>query len=145
MAQLRAENPEIIYYILTDDDDFMDLVGKRVFKSENTELDAISILTPGQDLPSIKKITGLEVVIHDLNQLNRREYITGDYDVTATWKIFLLAWPGANGKTLSNAASRIMQLFSKATMIETNPVPSGVGAIAQVLVLVPSDSAILAA
>lgn len=144
MTQPRAESAEIIYDTLTDDNTFMGLVGKRVFKSGNTELDAISILTPGENLPTIKQVTGLEVIIHDVSELGRREYITADYDITTVWKVFLLAWPEANGKTLNNAATRIMQLFSRATMIETNPTPSGIGAIAQVLVLIPSDSVILA-
>ena len=36
-----------------------------------------------------------------------------------------------------------MELFSNATTLETNPVPSGLGAMAQLLVLIPSDSIIL--
>jgi hypothetical protein len=86
--------------------------------------------------------TGMEVIIHDIADLGRREYITDDVDITTAWKVFLLAWPGADGSTLNAAARRIMQIFSKATTIETNPTPSGLGAIVQLLVLVPSDSVV---
>lgn len=145
MAQNRAISAEVIYEILTEDEDFMDLVGKRVFKTGNTELDAISIVTPGEALPGVKSITGLEVIIHDVTQLKRREYITSDYDISSTWKVFLLAWPGANGTTLKDAATRIMQRFSKAYTIETVPLNSDIGAIAQLLALIPSESVIIEA
>lgn len=144
MAQNKADSPEKIYETLTEDSTFMALVGKRIFKVENTELDAISIATPGEPLPGVKSITGLEVIIHDVTNLKRRSYVTNDYDIESTWKIFLLAWPGANGSTLNSAATRILELFSKATTIETVPLNSDIGAIAQLLVLIPSDSIILA-
>jgi hypothetical protein len=143
MTQQHASSPDIIYQILTEDTEFMELVGTRIFKTGNTELDSISIATPGELLPAIKSQTGLEVIIHDIGQLNRREYITNDIDITAAWKVFLLAWPGANGTTLNNAARRIMQLFSKATTLEINTLPTGLGAMAQLLVLIPSDSLVL--
>jgi hypothetical protein len=143
MTQQHVDTSEVIYDTLTSDETFMALVGSRVFKAGNTELDAISIITPGEPLPAIKSQTGLEVIIHDISKLDRREYITNEYDITTTWKVFLLAWPGSNGATLNSAARRIMQLFSKASTIETNPTPTGLGAIAQLLVLIPSDSLVL--
>ena len=142
MAQQHADSPSIIYQVLTEDVEFMDLVGTRVFKANNTEINAISITTPGEHLPVMKSQQGLEVIIHDVSQLERREYITNDIDITTTWKVFLIAWQGANGVTLSSAAKRIMELFSKATTLETNPTPTGLGALAQLLVLIPSDSVV---
>lgn len=142
MAQTKASSPEVIYDTLTSDEDFMSLVGQCIFEAENTELDSISIVTPGAPLPKIKSISGLEVVIHDISDLKRRNYITGDLDITTTWKVFLLAWPPANGSTMNEAARRIMEIFSNATTIETVPTPTGVGAIAQLLVLIPSDSVV---
>jgi hypothetical protein len=143
VAQQHVDTPEVIYETLTGDTDFMDLVGTIIFQAGNTALDAISIVTPGADLPSPKTIAGLEVIIHDVSDLGRREYIGNEVDITTTWKVFLLAWPGANGATLNAAARRIMELFSKASTIETAPTPTGLGAIAQLLVLVPSDSVII--
>jgi hypothetical protein len=142
LAQQHVDTPEVIYDTLVADATFMALIGSRVFKNADTVLDAISIVTPGAQLPAIKSQTGLEVVIHDLVPLERREYITEDSDITNTWKVFLLAWPGATGTTMTSAARRIMELFSKASAIETNAAPSGLGAIAQLLMLVPSDSVV---
>jgi hypothetical protein len=144
MSQQHADSPELIYETLTEDQTFMALVGTRIFESSATEFDAISIVTPGESLPKIKSQSGLEVIIHDVSQLSRRDYITEQYDITTTWKVFLLAWPGANGSTLNSAAKRIMELFSKASTLETNPTASGLGAMAQLLVLIPSDSVVLA-
>lgn len=142
MAQQHAESPEIIYQALTSDTEFMALVGETIFAAGNTSLDAISIVTPGADIPAPIKTTGLEVVIHDVANLDRRQYITDEIDITTQWKVFLLAWPGANGGTLNDAARRMMQIFTNAISIETNPTPTGLGAIAQLLVLVPSDSVV---
>jgi hypothetical protein len=143
VVQQRAVSPEVIYQTLAADTVFMELVGSTTFVSGGVTLDAMSIVTPGAELPKISAHEGLEVVIHDVADLSRREYITDEVDITTTWKVFLLAWPNANGKTMNDAARRIMYRFSKATTIETNPVPSGLGAIAQVLVLIPSDSVII--
>ena len=143
MSQEHVPNPEAIYDTLTSDTTFMAMVGSRVFKASNTQLDAISIVTPGATLPDLKSTTGLEVVIHDISDLSRREYITTDFDIVTVWRVFLLAWPGADGSTLNNAAKRIMQRFSKAITIETSPTPDGLGSIAQMLALIPSDSLIV--
>jgi hypothetical protein len=142
MAQQRATSPKAIYDTLVADTTFMGHVGTRTFETGSTEIDSISIVTPGEKLPAIKSISGLEVVIEDIAVLGRRSYVTGDDDITSSWRVVLLAWPGSNGATLDNAARRIMALFSKATTIQTAPTPEGIGVIAQVLVLVPSDSVI---
>lgn len=143
MAQTKAESPEVIYETLTGDTTFMALVGSVTFAAGNTVLDAISIVTPNAPLPAIKSITGLEVAIHDVTDMSRREYVGSEFDATTTHRVYLLAWPGANGSTLSAAANRIMRLFSKATTIETAPVPNSIGALAQVMALIPSDSVVI--
>lgn len=142
MSQEHASSALLIYDTLTADSTFMSYVGNRVFKNNNTSLDAISIITPGEDLPAIKSVSGLEVIIHDVGQLAQQKYVTEDYEIMTTWKVFLLAWQGANGTTLNNAARRIMERFSNAYTLETNPAPSGLGSIAQLLTLIPSNSVI---
>jgi hypothetical protein len=142
MTQSRATSPQVIYNKLTSDSTFMALVGDRVFNTGGTTLDAISIVTPGEKLPDLQSVSGLEVAIHDIANLGRRPYLTGDDDITVDWKVYLMAWPPANGSTLYSAALRIMSSFSKAVTIETAPTPEGLGVIAQVLVLIPSDSVV---
>lgn len=142
MPQQRATTPEVIYETLTDDATFMALVGNVKFKQATAAIDAISIVTPGQPMPDVESIQGLEVVIHDIAKLERKNYVTDDFNVLPSWKVFLLAWPGANGTTLNSAATRMMELFSNATTIETGAVPVGLGAMAQLLVMVPSTSVV---
>lgn len=143
MTQSKAISPTVIYNKLVGDSTFMALVGDRVFQTNNTTLDAISIVTPGEKLPDLQSVSGLEVAIHDVANLGRRSYLTGSDDITTIWKVYLMAWAPANGATLNQAATRIMNLFSQATTIETGPSPDGIGVIAQVLVLIPSDSIVL--
>jgi hypothetical protein len=145
MTQQRADSPEAIYDALTADTAFMSLVGEVTFVAGDTTLDAISVSTPGAPLPAVSKITGLEVVIHDITDKDRRLYVGHEVDITTTHYVYLLAWPGANGSTLDAAATRMMELFSKATTVQTSRVPNALGAVAQALVLVPSDSVIIAA
>lgn len=145
MPQQHVDSPSIIYDTLTGDSTFMNLVGQIVFEQTDTTLDAISIVTPGEVLKGTKRVTGMEVVIHDVTGFQRREYITDQVDITSIWKVFLLAWPVADGATLNAAAKRAMELFSKATTIETVVTPEGLGAMAQLLVLIPSDSVVIGA
>jgi len=140
MPQQHVNSPEIIYETLTSNESFMDLVGSRIFEAGNTELSAISIITPGAELPKSKSTLGLEVVIHDVAQIDRRDYISDDSDFITTWRVFLLAWPPADGGSLNEAARLVMNSFTKAVAIETTPLPRGLGAIAQVQVVIPSDS-----
>lgn len=145
MPQQHVDSPMIIYEALTGDATFMDLVGQIAFEQSDTTLDAISIVTPGEILKGTKRVTGMEVVIHDVTGFQRREYITDQVDITSIWKVFLLAWPGADGGTLNAASRRVMELFSKATTIETVATPEGLSAMAQILVLIPSDSVVIGA
>jgi len=143
MSQQHVDDPGIIYETLASNDSFMDLVGSRIFDAGNTELPAISIITPGAELPKLKSTSGLEVVIHDVAQIKRRDYISEASDLVATWRVFLLAWPPADGSSLNEATRLIMECFTKATAIETTALPSGLGAIAQIQIMIPSDSIVL--
>jgi hypothetical protein len=143
MPQQHADSPEVIYDTLTGDSTFMALVGTTTYKTGSTELDSISIVTPGADLPAVKSTAGLEVIIHDVAKLERRDYITSPSDIVVVWKVFLLAWPPANGGTVNTACRRIMELFSGATVAEVNPTADGLGSIVQSVAFIPSDSVVL--
>lgn len=143
MTQQHVDSPSVIYDSLVASEDLEELIGTRVFEVGNTELAAISIVTPGAELPKLKRISGLEIVIHDVARLGRRDYISEASDITTSWRVFLLAWPPANGETLNEAARLIMGMFTKATAIEVAPVPQGLGAIAQIQIIIPSDSVVL--
>lgn len=144
MTQNFATTPDEIFDALTGDTTFMSLVGSYTFVKNSTSIDSISILTPGADLPNLKSQSGLEVVIHDSGNISNMKYLTDTSDAVITWKVFLIVWPPATGSTMVNAAKRMVEIFGKATAIETIATADGLGSLVQTLVLIPSDSPILA-
>lgn len=143
MPQNLAATPEIIYNTLTNDATFMTYVGTYTFAASNTELDSITVNSPGTDLPHLKAQSGLEVIIHDVGDTSRLDWLTGESNAIITWKVFLIAWPPATGYTVSLAAKRMIEIFSKAVSVETVAVSDGLGALVQTMVTIPSDSVIL--
>lgn len=143
MAQNFANSPEAIFNALTADATFSSYIGTYVFAEGNTQVDSISILTPGQNLPHLKSQSGLEVVIHDAGDITRNDWLTDTSEAVIAWKIFLIVWPPASGSTMSLAAKRMIEMFSKATAIETLSTSQGLGSLVQTMILIPSDSAIL--
>ena len=144
MAQNRVTSPLDIYNTLTGDTQFMSYVGHYTFAKDDTMLDSISIVTPGQKLPALKNQSGLEVLIHDTGIVSRKDYITDASDPLITYQIFLIVWPDATGVTMTNAASRIIQLFSGSRSINIVPAPNELTSLVQTLVLIP-DSALITA
>lgn len=145
MTQAFPTSPEIIYQTLTGDAQFMGYIGQYIFRKGKTETDAISVVTPGADLPALKETTGVECVIHDAGTMRRKEYIAGQSDIDTTWSVYLICWEPATGAELTGAAQRAMQLFAGSSVVETVAVSDGLGAMAQMMVTIHSDMPILAA
>lgn len=143
MTQIIANSPLAIYNALTGDSTFMSYVGEYTFKSGGATVDSISIMSPGSDLPNLKAQTGLEVVIHDVGDVRTNIYVTDNPDPVVTWRVFLIAWEGATGEVMTNAAKRILQMFGNAFTIQTVATPDGLGALVQTMVMIPSDAPIL--
>ena len=142
MAQSFAETPEIIYSTLTGDATFMAQVGECVFESGQT-LPSIQILSPGEDIPSVKSQSGLEVIIQDIGDVNTRKYLTSDPDLLITWKVFLIVWEGSNGSTAMAAVKRLIELFPLATTIQTVANDSVLGSTFQLQARIPRDCPIM--
>jgi hypothetical protein len=143
MPQQKASSPEVIYQTLINDAEFSSLIGEYVFVTNNTAIDSILIKTPGQDLPNLQSQTGLEVIIHDIGDITYRSFLTDAINTVATWKVFLVAWPPANGETVTHAASRMLQIFGGAYSMETVAVSDGLQAMVQTMVLISEDCPIL--
>ena len=141
MTQTFPETPEVIYATLAADPTFTDLLGEYVFVGGQTD-QAMSIQSPGGDMPGINSITGLECIIHDAADLRRRQFY-GSMNVEATWRLFLICWEPANGSTMTAAATRVLEIFGGSNAIETVAVADGLGALAQTMVQIPSDMPIL--
>lgn len=140
-TQNFPDNPEVIYNTLTADVEFMSYVGQYRFVG-GQELPAVSIQSPGGDMPGIDKISGLECVIHDAADLRRVDYY-GSSNIESNWRVFLICWEPANGSVMTQAATRCMEIFSGARSMETVAVADGLGALVQTMVVIPSDRPIL--
>lgn len=143
MTQIIADSPLAIYNALTGDSAFMSYVGEYTFKSGGATVDSISIMSPGSDLPNLRSQSGLEVIIHDVGDIRANSYVTDNPNPVVTWRVFLIAWEGTTGETMTNAAKRMLQMFGNAFTIQTVATPDGLGALVQTMVLIPSDAPIL--
>lgn len=142
MAQNLASSPEIIYNTLLNDSTFMAEVGTYTFKS-GTSLPSISIVTPGSDLPAVSKQTGVEVVIHDIGDMNTRKYLTSNPDIVYIWKVFLIVWEPATGADVQAAVTRIGEIFPLASSLDVFATGTNLGVAFQTQVRIPSDCPIL--
>lgn len=144
MAQQRASAPEDVYTALANDETFSGLIGVRRFE-DGTELPAIALQAPGEELQGLRGVTGLEVVIHDTAPIDRTLFITSDQLLNPSWRVFLILWDGAPAGALHDAQVRALEIFSNATSVDVGSSPNGIGAIAQVQIIVPSTSIITTA
>lgn len=142
MPQTVASTPQLIYDTLVGDATFMAEVGDYVFDSGDTA-PSISIVTPGADLPPVKSQTGIEVVIHDIADMDSRLYLTNNPDLLFTWKVFVIVWEPANGTNATALLSRLLEIFPLATSIQTVTSGSTLGVDFQTQVRIPSDCPIL--
>lgn len=143
MTQVFPTNPKVIYDTLVADATFMGYIGEYNFRAGQTA-PAISIVTPGADLPAVKSTTGVEVVIHDTADLRRKDYLTEGSDIEANWTVFLICWEPATGDEMTGATIRALEIFSGANSFETVSVADGIGAMVQTAIQIPSDRPILA-
>ena len=142
MAQVFPSTPQIIYDTLTADSVFTNAVGSYEFKGNSAPVAAVTITTPGVDLPSVKSVTGIEVIIHDTADFRRIDKFDSS-DLIADWTVFVICWEPATGDDMNVVVKRIMEIFSGATSYQTVAVSSGIGANVQTSVNIPSDKPIL--
>ena len=141
MAQQFPTTPQVVYDTLVADATFMSFIGQYTFAAGSV-LSAVSIVSPGQDLPGLKKITGLECVIHDAADVKRTDYLDS-VDATVDWRVFLISWGPSNGYTMTQAAKRLVNIFGGCRTYETVAVADGLGALAQTMAQIPSNQPIL--
>lgn len=143
MAQNRVTGPEDIYNALVGDATFMANIGQYKFLNDAAPKDAISILTPGENLPNLESISGVEAIIHDMGDVSRRDYITSASDALVEYRIFLLLWEPGTGNDLAAAAKRTVEMFTGSRAIETVAAPKELNAMVQTLVIIPGTAVIV--
>lgn len=141
MAQTFATSPLVIYNTLAGNNAFTSLLGTYTFAGGTTS-DSFAIVTPGKPLPNLKKVEGVECIIHDVGDVRRKDFLTGNSNLTRTWKIFLIAWDEATGEDINIISNIVLSTFGGSTAIETVATSNGLTARVQTLVLVPEEGAI---
>lgn len=138
MSQVFPDTPGVIYRLLSADPEFSALVGTYSFVDGQTS-QAISLLTPGSDIPGIQNVSGVECIIHDISDLQRIDFVNDNSILISKWKVFLVAWDPGTGEDVNNAARRIMELFRGATSTQTVRTSEGLNARVQTVVTIPSN------
>lgn len=141
MAQVFPNSPQVVYDTLAGDTAFTDLLGEYTFANGQTG-QALSVQSPGGDLPGLKKIEGLECIIHDTADLRTNSYY-GSVNVESTWRVFMICWEPATGYDMTAAVTRMLKIFGAASSMETLAVADGLGALVQTMIMIPSDKPIL--
>ena len=145
MTQTFPTSAQVIYDTLAADATFMGLIGTYEFKAGQT-IPAISIVTAGEDMPSLRNVQGVECVIQDAGDFTKNEYISNDpARVTVNWSVFLVAWKPAKGSDMQAAAERACSRFLGSEAVQTVAVSDGLGALVQTKVMIRSDMPVLAA
>ncbi len=144
MTQNFPTSAEVIYNTLTADTSFMSLLGNYTFKGNASTSKAISIVSPGEDLPAVRTVSGVECVIHDIGNIQKYEYLSEDQSrLRTTWSIFLISWEPSTGSDLQVAAEHACRRFHGSESVETVAVSDGIGAMVQSKLFVYSDMPIV--
>ena len=144
MAQQFPTTAQVIYETLSTDTNFMALLGTYEFKA-GEEMPAISVVSAGEDLPSLRGVRGVECIIQDTGDFTTFEYLTGDAPrVSVTWSVFLVAWGDAKGADLQVAAQAACRRFLGAEAIQTVATADGLGSLVQTKLIIKSDMPIVA-
>lgn len=143
MAQSFPTTAQIIYETLSADTELMNIIGTYEFKAGQT-LDAISIVTAGEDIPSVRTVQGVECIIQDSGETEQQSYYD-EIDLVVTWSVFLVSWEPSTGADLQAATERILKRFLGAMAIQVVSTTDGLGSLVQNKIQIKSNMPILAA
>lgn len=144
MAQNFPTTAQAVYDTLNADATFTGYLGTYNFKSGTGPIPAMSIVTPGGDLPSLRSVEGLECVIQDAGDTQQFPYLSGDQArISTTWSVFLVCWEPSNGQSLQIATERILQTFLGSKAVQTVATSTGLGSLVQNKIMIRSDMPIV--
>ena len=141
MAQSQASSPLDIFNALASDATFTSYVGEYDFVGGPTSQPALSITTPNKPIPNLEAIRGLEVLIHDVADVDVGLFYEGARPYKK-WSVYLVLWSDGEGDDLTNAASRIIEIFSGSRRNVTVPVSNTPSVLVQAVIEIPDRSVI---
>ena len=144
MAQQLATSARVIYETLASDNTFSSFLGAYSWASGGSAA-AISIVSPGENIPGAKGVNGVECIINDVGNMSPQYKYDGLITSGVTWNVFLIAWGDATGADVQQAAEHLVSRFPGSFSIDTTATPDGLGSIVQTMVQIRSNMPILAA
>lgn len=141
MTQTFPVTAQVVYETLSADTELMSIVGTYEFKAGQT-LDAISIVTAGEDMPSLRKVQGVECIIQDSGDTRQQKYYD-KVDTVTTWSVFLVSWEPSTGADLQRATERILKRFLNAEANQVVSTADGLGSLVQNRIQIRSNMPIL--
>ena len=142
--QTFPTSAQVIYDTLAADATFLSYLGSYDFKTGQGPIPALSVISAGEDLPSLRNVEGIECIIQDAGNVRQRNYLTNDLDLVTSWSVFLVAWEPSTGADLQVATERILRRFNGASAIQTVATTDGLGSLVQNKIMVSSDNAVRA-
>lgn len=141
--QTFPTSAQVIYDTLAADATFLGLLGSYDFKTGQGPIAALSVVSPGEDMPSLRNVEGVECVIQDAGEIQPQNYLTDAPYMVTSWSLFLIAWEPAKGDNLQQAAQHIMGRFAGSQSVQTVATTDGLGALVQTKVIIKSNMPIL--
>jgi len=139
VTQQFPTSAQVIFDVLAADTTFTDLLGTYEFRAGQTQ-PALSIVTPGQDMPALKEVYGVECIIHDVGDVEQFHYLSDDAArVSVSWDVFLVCWEPATGADMQAATERLCSRFYGASSLQTVATSDGLGSLVQTKVNFRSD------
>ena len=141
--QTFPTSAQVIYDTLAADATFLGYLGSYDFKTGQGPITALSIVSPGEDMPSLRNVVGLECIIQDAGEIRAQNYLTDAAYMVTTWSLFLVAWEPAKGDNLQVATEHVMSRFAGSQSVQTVATTDGLGSLVQTKVMIKSNMPIL--
>lgn len=139
MTQTFPTSAQAIYEAVSVDPVFTGLLGTYNFKANQTPVVALSIVSAGEDMPSIRNVQGIECIIQDAGSTTEQAYLTDAPDLITTWNVFLIAWKPYKGADMQEATNYLVRRFVGAESVDTVATTDGLGSLVQTKVLIKSN------
>ena len=139
MTQLFPTTAQVIYEAVSIDPYFTGLLGTYNFKTTSSPSTSLSIVSAGEDMPSIRNVQGIECIIQDTGDVTTQPYLTEEPDLVITWSVFLVAWEPAKGSNMQEVVNYFLRRFVGAEAVQTVATTDGLGALVQTKVFIKSN------
>ena len=138
----RPISAKVIYDTIAADSDIVNALGTYEFRKGQIA-PAISIVSPGADLPLIRNVSGVECIIQDTGDVTPMNFLTEGPNIHVQWSVFLVCFEPATGGEMTEIVGLICKRFANSYSIQTVATPDGAGSLVQTKIIIDSKMPIL--